>query len=152
MKGISPMVAVVLLIAITVIVGGIISVWLTGYTTTTTETISKESEARIACMHAGISIRNLKFNDPYLTGYIENTGSVKLGNINLQIIYQNASVEKIPLCLIGGTAGNCSASNITLSQGDLITFNVSIGSNYDKIRVTSNCTEGTYEAQRSEVS
>jgi flagellin-like protein len=151
MKGISPMIATVLLIAFTVAIGGIISIWLTTYTTTTTETISKESETRMTCMYAGIALRNLKFNNSYLTGNIENTGSIKLSDINLHIIYQNASVEKIPLCLIGGIAKSCSTSNITLSQRDLISFNVSAGSNYDKIRVTSNCAEGTDEAERSEV-
>jgi flagellin-like protein len=153
MKGISPLIATVLLIAFTIAVGGIISIWLTGYTTTTTEIISEESEARIACIGAGISLRDLKFNSTisYLTGNIENTGTVKLGDIDLHILYQNASVEKIPLCLIGGVAKNCTKSNITLSQRDIVSFNVSSGSTYNKIRVTSNCSEATDEAESDEV-
>ncbi|MEM5829793.1 MAG: archaellin/type IV pilin N-terminal domain-containing protein [Candidatus Aenigmatarchaeota archaeon] len=48
-KAISPMIATILLIAFTVAVGGIISVWLTGYTRTTGAAVSGATEDQIKC-------------------------------------------------------------------------------------------------------
>lgn len=151
MKGISAFIATALLIVFTVAIGGMISLWLTGFTSTTTKTISGESGNKTTCMYAGISLRNLNFANPYLTGRIENTGNVVLGNINLQILYQNASTQKIPLCLVSGTAQACTSSDIILSQSNVISFSVSSGSNYDKIRLTSNCSGVADEAERIDV-
>ena len=49
MKGISPMIATVLLIAFTVAVGGIVSIWLTGFTRTTTSSVSAGTESQTKC-------------------------------------------------------------------------------------------------------
>ena len=49
MKGLSPMIAVVLLVAFTVGIGGILSLWLTGLTTSQTQTVSNSSNAAIQC-------------------------------------------------------------------------------------------------------
>lgn len=49
MKGISPMIAIVLLIAFTVAIGGIMSVWLTGLTSTQTQQVSNQSAAQVKC-------------------------------------------------------------------------------------------------------
>jgi FlaG/FlaF family flagellin (archaellin) len=152
MKGISPFIAIVLIIAISVAVGGIMSVWMTGFFSTTTETVSEEKTKQIICTDAGISLKDLKYVSGYLNGTVENTGWISLGNISLQISYLNLSREKITLCLINNQAGNCSISNLTLLTREQVRFNVSSGSNYDKIRVTSNCTNAYDEVERSEVS
>jgi len=49
-KAISPMIATILLIAFTVAVGGIISVWMTGYTRTTGQSVSSATENMTACV------------------------------------------------------------------------------------------------------
>jgi len=49
-KGISPMIAVVLLVAFTVAVGGILSLWLTNYVTTTTGSVQTATENQTACV------------------------------------------------------------------------------------------------------
>jgi flagellin-like protein len=49
MKGISAMIATVLLIAFTIAIGGIVSVWLTGLTTTQTQQVSNQSSAQAKC-------------------------------------------------------------------------------------------------------
>lgn len=48
-KAVSPMIATILLIAFTVAVGGIISVWLTGYTRTTGAAVTGATEDQIKC-------------------------------------------------------------------------------------------------------
>jgi flagellin-like protein len=142
MKGISPLVATVLLIAFTVAVAGIISVWLTGFARTSTSTVGKESERQLICSYAAISLRSVKYStsSSTLSGILENSGSVAIGNLSLQIIYANATTQKFELCLIGNQALNCSVSNISLAKyGDAITFNVSASRDFDTIIATGNC-------------
>lgn len=152
MKGISPLLATILLIAFTVAVSGIISLWLISFSKTTTTTVGTEAETQLVCSYAGISLYDVKYSNNYLSGTIENVGSVPLGNISLQVIYTNATQQKFELCLVGNQAISCSVSNISLtSYGDIVTFNISIGgSNYNKIRAIGNCSTA-YEITASEV-
>ena len=151
MKGISPFIATVLLIAFTIVIAGVVNFWLTSFTKTTTEVISEETSTQIICQYGGILLKSLAYNNPYLTGTTENTGSILLGNLNLEILYLNLTRENIHLCLIGSTAKSCTTSNITLSARESIQFNVSIGSNYDKIKIITNCTSIYDMAERNEV-
>lgn len=154
-KGISPLVATVLLIAFTMAIATLLSLWLSSFTTKTSETVEKEAEKQLACSRGGVSLSDLRFNSTYnwLSGRIENTRSIALGDHSLQIVYTNFSTQKIGLCLSGSTTVACSVSNLTLSPGELSYFNVSISSNYDKIRVNTNCSQyGVYdEVPASEV-
>lgn len=152
MKGISPLVATVLLIAFVVSVAGILSIWLHSLTVSTTQLVGTEASVAIACSYGGIKLTDLYFSNNFLTGGIENTGSITLGNISLQIVYSNLTTQKFELCLEDGIAKSCSLSNLTLSPRDLIYFNISISSNYDKIRVLTNCTSVYFEAESSDVS
>ena len=61
MKGLSPLIATVLLIAFTVGVGGIISVWITGFTQTSSKIVSNEGEKQITCRNGAIDISNHKY-------------------------------------------------------------------------------------------
>ncbi len=56
MKAISPMVAVVLLIAFTIGVGGLVSIFVTGLTTTSTGVTSNQSEALTRCAGAWLNV------------------------------------------------------------------------------------------------
>lgn len=56
MKGVSPLIAAVLLIAFTVAVGGIISTWITTLTTTTTGVTQAAGEKQIKCATAVLDI------------------------------------------------------------------------------------------------
>lgn len=143
MKGISPLIATVLLIAFTVAVGGLISIWITGFAKTQTQAIGSQASTSISCSNGFLSFQtNLKFCNNYLSGVIINTGSITLGNISLTITYTNATAQKIYLQLLGsslnGTPTCC--GNFSLNPNELSVFNVSIwGNNYDTIRVVSNC-------------
>jgi flagellin-like protein len=55
-KGISPMIAVVLLIAFTVAVGGIVSLWLTSFTSTTQQSVGSASTNQTKCASTYIDI------------------------------------------------------------------------------------------------
>ena len=152
MKGLSPLVATILLIAFVIGVAGILSVWLTTFTRTTTELVGEETSKTIICSYGGISLYSLKYSNGFLTGNIENTRSISLGNITLQIIYLNQTSQKNKLCLSGTVAINCTTANVSVSPRELVSFNVSASSNYDKIRVMTNCSSVFDEADKSEVS
>lgn len=144
-KGISPLIATVLLIAFTVAVAAIISVWLTTFTSTSTQTVSSRAETELYCMYGGISLSDLKYCNGYLSGTVENTRLVDLGNITLQIFYTNASSKTIRL---NKSAGGFMA----LEPREKDTFNVSgIDSNYDKIHLYTNCSTVYDDASSGDV-
>jgi len=154
-KGISPMVATVLLIAFTVAVAGIVSIWITGFTTTSTEGVGEHSEIELYCAYGGISVSSLSYcnSNSYLSGIVENTNLVDIGNITIQITFQNATqTQKIYLCKNGSACMGLGASNMSLTPRELATFNVTIdGSNYDKIHVYTNCSNVYDDALSSDV-
>ncbi len=150
-KGISPLIATVLLIAFTVAVAGIISMWLTTFTSTSVEDVGERSSTELYCTYGGISVSDLRFCNSRLSGIIRNTGQVDVGNITLQIIFQNATpAQKIYLTQTG--AAGSTHSNMSLEPREIASFNVSIGgSNFDKIHVYSNCSNVYDDAERSDV-
>jgi flagellin-like protein len=156
-KGVSPLIATVLLIAFTVAVAGIISVWLTGFTRTTSETVGSQANIQIICNNGQISLSNLKYcsTNGYLSGDISNSGTIALGNITLQILYDNGTQHpKLYLSLIGGSVSTSTTccGNLSISPAEKYRFNTSVNSNYEIIRVITNCTATvTDEAQASDV-
>jgi len=74
MKAISPMIATILLIAFTVAVGGIISVWLSGFTRTATAGTETRAEALTRCSASGFEVVSVKSANKlvYVTHYGTN--------------------------------------------------------------------------------
>lgn len=151
MKGLSPLVATVLLIAFTVGVGGIISVWISGFTQTSSKIVSKEGENQIICSNGAIDLSNLKYCSNNMSGIIKNNGRIDLGNITLQIIGTNSSQVSIALnSSSGGSGGNY----LALKPGQIFSFNqtlTGIGASYDKIWIYTNCSTVTDLASQSDV-
>jgi flagellin-like protein len=76
-KAISPMIATILLIAFTVAVGGIISVWLTGYTRTTGAAVSGITENQTICINSYPNILMVTTN----AVIVANPGSEPITNL-----------------------------------------------------------------------
>jgi len=130
-KGISPLIAEVLLIGFTVTVASIVILWVTGFTRTSTKTISSQAETQLACTYGGIDFYGtVTYNSTSQTlfGYLKNTGNVPLGNINFQIVYDNGTIDSrfLDVALI--------PTNITSF------YFTDISSNIDLIHVSTNCT------------
>jgi len=140
-KGISPFIASVLLIAFAIAVASIYSGWITGFTKETTEEVKEKSEKRVTCSYGGIALDDLEYNSTSgnLTGTIENTDIIPLGNIDLEIFYNNATREKKDL-------------NMELEPGERNTFNQAINNNYEKIRIYTNCSNVYDELPSGDVS
>ena len=75
-KAISPMIAVVLLIAFTVAVGGIMSLWLTGYATTMTGSVETATTNQTKCAGTYIDVISVTSNAVVIT----NRGSQYINN------------------------------------------------------------------------
>ena len=153
MKGISPLVATVLLIAFTVGVGGIISVWITGFTQTSSKIVSNEGEKQITCSNGAIDISNLKYCSAIgnMSGLIKNNGRITVGNITLQTIHGNGSSVSHALNDTGTGGGN-SGNYLALKAGQVFSFNVSIGGGtYDRIWIYTNCSAVTDTALSTDI-
>ncbi len=56
MKGLSPIVATIVLIAFAVAIGGLVSIWLTGFASSTTEFTSQRGDELTACAGARLQV------------------------------------------------------------------------------------------------
>jgi len=155
LKGISPLVATVLLIAFVVAVAGIIATWINGFARTQTQLVSDQSTLSITCSYGDVNMKNLVFQSAStrLAGSVENNGQIALGNLTLNIIYQNATSQVINLCTAAVGAASCSVSNLTLTVAQQTAFNVTIwGSNYDSVKMVTNCSTVSDSASRGDIS
>lgn len=149
------MVATVLLIGFTVAVAGLVSVWLTSFTKTSTGTIEEQGTKQITCNFGGIALSSLTFSNTYLSGNVENTGTVDVGQITLQILNTSAMTNTTPLCSSGAIVFSCSSANLSLSPGVRQSFNISAGAtkaSISTVRVYTNCSNVDDEASGSEIS
>ena len=131
MKGISPLIASVLLIAFTLAIAGIYSGWLTSFTKDTADTVKKRSDVRVTCSYGGISLSSLQYNttasNGNISGTVENTDIVDLGDIDIEIFFTNSTRLLVDY-------------NKTLKPGEKDTFSVRINATtYDKVRAKTNC-------------
>lgn len=154
MKGLSPLVATVLLIAFTVGVGGLISIWLTDFTQTSSKIVSKDSEERIVCSNGAIDLSNLRYCNNNISGIVKNNGMITIGNITLQTVFNNGTLVTHALNDTGA-GGGTNGAFLVLRAGRLFSFNVSIGGassgNYDRIYVYTNCSSVTDTATSVDV-
>ncbi len=154
MKGISPLIATVLLIAFTIGVGGIISVWISDFTETSSSIVSKQGEAQLLCSNGGVDLVNLKYCNNNISGIIRNTGRIAIGNITLQTVFGNGSLVSHALNNTG-TGGSASGNYLAILPGQIFSFNVSIGgassAAYERIWLYTNCTGVTDQALASDV-
>ena len=119
-KAISPMVAVVLLIAFTVAIGGILSLWLTGFTETTTQSVGTASKNQTKCAGTYVDIISVSNSSVIIT----NRGSQDIVN---------------PMCFSGDGKNITTLSpNTTLSPGESSSVSWERGSNTSVI-CTGSC-------------
>ena len=131
MKGLSPIVATIVLIAFAVAVGGLVALWLTNFATSTTEYTSEQGDKLTACAGS-----RLKF---------ENVGSS-------QIIYSNPTVKTITNITVYDMNGrNLTFNSTDMSPGQVANITWDRASNTsvfmrgvceDAIVVEGNCKTG----------
>ena len=120
-KGISPMIATVLLIAFTVAVGGILSVWLASLTTTQTGTVGTAGEKAAQCGATSISVREVR----YATGQTRvnvtithSTGTQALRNLTISVTGQGrTNTTNATFTTSDFTAGESYAESVNVANG-----------------------------------
>src|SRR3972149_3341144 len=108
MKGISPLIAAVLLIAFTVAVAGIVSVFFSNLTTTTTSAVNASTQVQVKCAGSSLKISNTS-SAVFQVSY--DIGTETLSNVNVTFVDQN------------GTSSTNACSPSTLSAGNICTAN-----------------------------
>jgi flagellin-like protein len=135
MKAISPMVATILLIAFTVAVGGIISVWLTGFTRTATGGTESRTEALNRCTASGFEVISCTSDKIRIIHY----GS-GLTIFPISVVTSDGTVTTLTQSgLASGTQGE-----ITLTRGTNTSVKVKANCQYGTINVTieASCSSG----------
>jgi flagellin-like protein len=122
MKGISPLVATVLLIAITMTIAGMLAYWASSFVMTRTEEV-EESE----CVRAFFTIYSCKYDNGNLNFVLKNDRYVELKNLTAYVLYPNATVFNYTL-------------NETLPALVMKSFNVSgVSLDFSSLVVRTHC-------------
>ncbi|MBI2543145.1 MAG: hypothetical protein HYW24_03095 [Candidatus Aenigmarchaeota archaeon] len=106
MKAISPMIAVVLLIAFTIGIGTIVSIFATSLTTTSTGITSNQSESLSKCAGAWINVYSVT---------------------NTSVLYHNPNQQTVTGVTIVFTNGNTASGATSLAPGASTVTSVSAG-------------------------
>lgn len=103
MKGISPLIAIVLLIAFTVAVGGLLFAWGGGYLKTTGERIGGVGEKATKCSYSHILVDPVKTTYDFSGGppeelkvFLTNAGPVDLYNFTFLVTTTEGTWELVP--------------------------------------------------------
>ena len=139
MKGISPLIASVMLVAITVAVGVFIAGWSQQFIHTTTKNVGNKTTEAIDCSAANVDIQ-----DVYVTA---GTGAGSANVIVKNTGYANNLVIKSAQ-LFNKTGGNFTASGLPISgfsKGSIVALNfanitvVSCPTDFSQVIVSTNC-------------
>jgi len=141
-KGISPMIAIVLLIAFTVAVGGILSIWLTTLTSTQTTTTGSAAEKQVLCARSVLEITEVYYEGPRNANVTVSYtyGTESLSNFNFFFVDDARNSENKTVAPSSGT---------TLTPGDSDTFAItdlstlSSSGSLQSVRVIATC-QDTY--------
>jgi flagellin-like protein len=143
-KGVSPFIAAVLLIAITVMVSTLMASWFKNYATDTAE--SSAGTNSINCLNVGLNVKNPTYNSSLnITNFIlENTGTVNIivDRIGINYFYNNGSSGR----------ENIDLSDIELYVGDSYPISIpSVENEFEQIRIIlSNCPDKSISLDYSE--
>lgn len=100
-KGISPLIAAVLLIAFTLAVAALLTAWVTTFTQDTTGAIGDRSTEVIECSYAGLSVYSVSYDsaNDWVNISIANTGTTGLGNVTVVALENGVVVGDSPVRL-----------------------------------------------------
>jgi flagellin-like protein len=123
MRGISPLVATVLLIAVTMTIAGMLAYWASSFVKTQTTQFENQTLAT-ECRFADFRFYSCNYNSTsqQINFVLENFRSVTLRDLIAYIVYQNGSVSNYSLneALPGGTMKGFSIGNISSDYSSII--------------------------------
>jgi flagellin-like protein len=136
-KGISPLIAVVLLIGFTMAIAGILASWATSYAAARTAELTEKEELQVKCRGGVIEfisgIENPRIQDNKIVAIIE-VGNVPLGNFTFEIIYGDGNVTTLSdttgTSLAPGRVGTIISETLTMPADTI-----------KQVRIGSNCSD-----------
>lgn len=132
-KGLSPLIATVLLVAFTMAVAIILSNWVLDYSRTQTQILNEKGSKQIGCSAAWLAFETPVYNSTAKKFSVEviNQGNVPLGDFKMIVIYNNGSSAEYIIA----------PANLSLSPGLPVSVsNTSIDSNaITRVRIPHNC-------------
>lgn len=148
LKGISPLIAAVLLIAVTMTVAGIVATWAASFVKAQVK--SAENQNNVMCFGAQFEVSNAKIVNGVGYFTLENSGSDILKDFKGYLFYDNPAYNE-PIdpsksyCIENPTI---TLANLTLRPGDVYTFNFSFSHNYPaKVRITPGNCPSSYDEE-----
>jgi flagellin-like protein len=99
LKGISPLVAAVLLIAITMTIAGGVAYWVTQFVQKSGDTFQSNATSFTDCGLANVAVRSCVYdvNNTRMTIIVDNIGRIDLSGLAAQVIYSNGSISSYTL-------------------------------------------------------
>lgn len=143
-KGVSPLVAAVLLIVITVSIVGIISGWLTTFFIDTRETVTNRTDSQVGCTGSSLNIESV-----YVAIANGTSGNVRAVVKNDGVIDDTITAAQY-LNTTGHNFSTTAALPISFGRGSIKTLlfeNVSIQNctAFSQVVVSTNCATGRYK-------
>ena len=138
-KGISPLVAAVLLIAVTMTLAGILAYWASSFVRVRTEEWERRMPAG-ECSFANFRIYRCKYNSSTekISLILDNVEGVELDSLVLFMLYDNATIANKTM-------------TGTLPARTIKAFEVTgISENFEKITIKTNCPDVTVSASAAE--
>jgi len=135
-RGVSPLIATVLLLLMAVGVGAIIWTWLTGFAGKTTSEAGQVTEKM--CADGSFQIKSCTYSGGTLTIKLENTGQIDLNTFKVFVINSDGSTAKTEtktLNLAAGAPGKTTVTGLSAAPAQVkIT-----SSDCPNLTVTSDC-------------
>ena len=143
-KGVSPLVAAVLLISFTMAIAAILATWATQYMTQQTSTLTARGE-EANCVYARMALDTYSYDSGtgQLVFIINNKGRISLQNFTM-FVYNTSGINRISLETDESVVNR---QNATLSPGEPRSFIVNGISNISRFRVISTCAEYSFVDQ-----
>ena len=140
MKGLSPLIAAVILIAVTMGIAGVLALWATGFMKSKLSE-SENVTVQTSCLAAEFTLRYGKYDKEKRSLYLvlDNTKNVDLQITNLYLIYPNNRLESKTI-------------NKTLKGGEMLAINIDdVDVNFTKGTIKTNCPEVSLDFTYSQV-
>jgi len=147
-KGISPLIAAIILIAFVIAVGNVVGPWFMDFIEERTDQVTEKGREDVKCGYAGLHLnkvtRNQTSDNVTLTSEVENTENVELTNFRIELTHEDGTISNI----------EPENSNQTLKAGSRRTFSVEVNTtsegNVKNLRIYSsdcpNNAEGEMES------
>ncbi|MBI3412608.1 MAG: hypothetical protein HY051_00820 [Candidatus Aenigmarchaeota archaeon] len=132
-KGLSPLIATVLLVAFSMAVGIILSSWVLDYSRTQTQTLNEKGSKQVGCSSAWLAFETPVYNSTLkrFSTEVINQGNVPLGDFKMVVLFNNGSSAEYIIA----------PANLSLGPGVPVSVsNTSIDTNaITRVRIPHNC-------------